>query len=116
MDCLTWGIPGFWDLESVVSARDVPESRDGSLPARTRRHALRVSSAGELELRVPHDFYAWLLTDPETCVGSDPVADIPELDDLPVLIRLKYMTAINRWTTCRRAPGDLWRPTVTIER
>ena len=40
-----------------------------------------------------------LLTDPETCVGTDPLAEIPTLDDLPALIRLKYLTVTNRWTS-----------------
>ena len=41
----------------------------------------------------------WVLTDPETCVGSAPLADAPTLADIPMLIRLKYLTAVNRWTT-----------------
>lgn len=44
------------------------------------------------------DAYAWLLTDPETEVGSDPLADVPWLPELPRQIRLKYMTPVNRWT------------------
>ena len=49
------------------------------------------------------DVYAWLLTDPETAVGSAPLADVPCLSELPQLIRLKYLTTLNRWTTL--APG-----------
>lgn len=44
------------------------------------------------------DAYSWLLTDPETEVGSAPLADVPCLPELPRLIRLKYLTAVNRWT------------------
>ena len=44
------------------------------------------------------DAYAWLLTDPETEVGCAPLADVPCLPELPHLIRLKYLTAVNRWT------------------
>jgi DNA-binding CsgD family transcriptional regulator len=47
---------------------------------------------------VPFDAYAWLLTDPETSVGSSPLADVPCLPELPRLIRLKYLTKVNRWT------------------
>ena len=47
---------------------------------------------------MPFDFYAWLLTDPETCVGSAPLAETPSMADLPRLIRLKYLTVTNRWT------------------
>ncbi len=44
------------------------------------------------------DAFAWLLTDPETEVGSAPVAEVPCLHELPRLIRLKYLTPVNRWT------------------
>ena len=47
---------------------------------------------------MPFDFYAWVLTDPETCVGSAPLAETPSMADLPRLIRLKYLTVTNRWT------------------
>ena len=48
------------------------------------------------------DAYAWLLTDPETSVGSSPLADVPCLPQLPQLIRLKCLTTVNRWTGGRR--------------
>ncbi|MDQ6641249.1 MAG: helix-turn-helix transcriptional regulator [Actinomycetota bacterium] len=48
---------------------------------------------------VPFDAYAFLLTDPDTCVGCSPLAEVPDLAVLPDLIRLKYLTAVNRWTT-----------------
>ena len=60
--------------------------------------ALRAAVLGELRRAVPFDAYAWLLTDPETCVGTSPVADFPSPADLPTLVRLKYLTATNRWT------------------
>ena len=44
------------------------------------------------------DAYAWLLTDPATAVGTAPLADVPWLSELPRQIRLKYATAVNRWT------------------
>lgn len=47
---------------------------------------------------VPFHAYSWLLTDPETEVGSAPLADVPCLPELPRLIRLKYLTPLNRWT------------------
>jgi DNA-binding NarL/FixJ family response regulator len=50
---------------------------------------------------MPFDSYAWLLTDPETNVGSAPLAETPSLEDLPRLIRLKYLTPTNRWTGLR---------------
>ena len=48
---------------------------------------------------MPFDTYVWLLTDPETCVGSAPLAEISSLADLPALIRSKYLTPTNRWTS-----------------
>ena len=37
---------------------------------------LRLELLGELRQMVPLDAYAWLLTDPETSVGSSPLADV----------------------------------------
>jgi DNA-binding CsgD family transcriptional regulator len=56
---------------------------------------------------VGFDAYAWLLTDPETAVGTAPLADVPCLPELPRLIRLKYLTGINRWTNLAGAPVAL---------
>jgi DNA-binding CsgD family transcriptional regulator len=53
---------------------------------------------------VPSDAYVWVLTDPETEVGSSPLAAVPCLDDLSRLIRLRYLTALNRWTTLTASP------------
>lgn len=47
---------------------------------------------------VAADAYAWLLTDPVTAVGTAPLADVPWLRELPLQIRLKYATRVNRWT------------------
>ena len=60
---------------------------------------LRIAVLAEIRVAVPCDAYVWLLTDPETCVGSAPLAEAPSLADLPTLIRLKYLTAANRWTS-----------------
>src|SRR6476620_3140579 len=62
---------------------------------------LRLKVLDEIRRAVPFDAYAWLLTDPETSVGSSPLADVPCLPELPRLIRLKYDTAVNRWTTLK---------------
>jgi DNA-binding CsgD family transcriptional regulator len=59
---------------------------------------LRLDVLGELRRAIGFDAYAWLLTDPETWVGSAPLADVPCLPELPALIRLKYLTPVNRWT------------------
>lgn len=47
---------------------------------------------------VRYDAYAFLLTDPVTCVGCSPLAEVPDLAILPDLVRLKYLTPVNRWT------------------
>ena len=60
--------------------------------------SLRIALLGEIRAAVPCDSYAWLLTDPETFVGSAPLAETPSLGDLPELIRLKYLSSTNRWT------------------
>lgn len=71
--------------------------------------ALRSQLVDELRRVVSFDAYAWLLTDPETAVGSTPLADVPAplLAELPRLVRLKYLTTINRWTTLGRPPVAL---------
>jgi DNA-binding NarL/FixJ family response regulator len=60
--------------------------------------SLRLAVLDEIHRVVDFDAYAWLLTDPETEVGSAPLADVPCLPELPQLIRLKYLTSVNRWT------------------
>jgi hypothetical protein len=60
---------------------------------------LRLAVLNELRRVIDFDAYVWLLTDPLTWVGTAPLADVPCLPELPMLIRLKYQTTINRWTT-----------------
>ena len=76
---------------------------DSATDART----LRLRLLEEIRLTVGFDAYAWLLTDPETSVGTAPLADVPCLPELPWLIALKYLTRINRWTTLHGAPVAL---------
>jgi DNA-binding CsgD family transcriptional regulator len=84
---------------------------------------LRLRLVDEIRRAVPFDAYAWLLTDPETSVGTSPLADVPCLPELPSLIRLKYLTDLNRWTRLRRpvallgeaSGGDLSRSLVWRE-
>jgi len=59
---------------------------------------LRLDVLALIRKAVGFDAYAWLITDPETSVGSSPLSDVPCLPVLPQLIRLKYLTPINRWT------------------
>jgi DNA-binding CsgD family transcriptional regulator len=85
------------------SRRRILRICDSSVDGRT----LRVELLAELGRQVPFDAYAWLLTDPETSVGSSPLADIPCLPELPRLIRLKYLTEVNRWTRLRSSVACL---------
>ncbi|MEO6604904.1 MAG: LuxR C-terminal-related transcriptional regulator [Aeromicrobium sp.] len=66
---------------------------------------------------IAFDWYAWVLTDPVTSVGIDPLAEIPNPADIPIAVRLKYLTTTNRWTTLdspaalgkNAADSRLWR-------
>jgi DNA-binding CsgD family transcriptional regulator len=73
--------------------------------------ALRLAMLEVIRHEVAFDAYVWLLTDPETEVGCDPLADVPCLPELPKLIRLKYSTEVNRWTRLTAAVGRLWADT-----
>jgi DNA-binding CsgD family transcriptional regulator len=77
-----------------VRASRVDEIAAAAPDART----LRLQLLEELRRAVPFSWYAWLLTDPQTGVGCAPLADVPCLPELPTLIRLKYLTTVNRWT------------------
>jgi len=78
---------------------------------RAREHVLRLCQGGAdvwtlrlevlavLRRAIGFDAYVWLVTDPETSVGAAPLADVPCLPELPRLIRLKYLTTVNRWTS-----------------
>src|ERR1700759_3699011 len=68
---------------------------EGDADART----LRLEVLAVLRRVIGFDAYVWLVTDPETAVGSAPLADVPCLPELPRLIRLKYLTTVNRWTS-----------------
>ncbi|NUU32450.1 LuxR family transcriptional regulator [Arthrobacter sp. C9C5] len=60
---------------------------------------LRREVLAELGKVVPFSAFAWPLTDPESATGISPMARIPCPDELPELIRLKYLTADARWTS-----------------
>jgi DNA-binding CsgD family transcriptional regulator len=67
--------------------------------------ALRERALEVVRRTVPFDAYVWMLTDPVTCVGTSPLADVPMLawPRLPDLGRLRYLTTVNRWPELRRA-------------
>lgn len=71
---------------------------------------LRRAVLDRIRRTVPFDAYAWLLTDPETTVGTAPLADVPGQDQLSRLVALRY-TSGRRWTTHEvGAPYDPVRP------
>src|SRR5215468_3987061 len=72
---------------------------------------LRLEVLDAIRRATGFDAYAWLVTDPETAVGSSPLADVPCLPRLPQLIRLKYLTAVNRWTALPGAVASLAQAT-----
>ena len=45
---------------------------------------MRLAVLDELRRLVPFDAFAWLLTDPESGVGTAPIADVPCLPDCHV--------------------------------
>ncbi|MGI9005387.1 MAG: response regulator transcription factor [Streptosporangiaceae bacterium] len=91
---------------SAASARlrqRIADTCESVADART----LRLRILEDIRTAIGFDAYAWLLTDPQTSVGSAPLAEVPCLPELPPLIRLKYLTEVNRWTTLRRNPVAL---------
>jgi hypothetical protein len=64
------------------AAERIERIRGDGRGSRALRHAL----LKEIARNVAFDAYAWLLTDPETEVGCDPVADVPCMPQLPKLI------------------------------
>ncbi|MEZ5080520.1 MAG: LuxR C-terminal-related transcriptional regulator [Thermoleophilia bacterium] len=86
--------------------------------------ALRARLLDALRPYVPFDAHVWVLTDPETSVGTAPLAQVPVplFAQLPDLVRAKYLSTVNRWTTLGESvatldgrpmeldtdPGDSW--------
>ena len=63
----------------------------------------RILDVLKRDLRI--DAYAFVMTDPDSEVGVDPLAEVPCLPELPTLVRLKYLTDVNRWTSLTAAAG-----------
>ena len=86
--------------EHEPASASSPWARQGWTTGDLRRQILTV--LGEV---IAFDFFAWLLTDPVTAVGAAPLAQAPRMSELPALIKTKYATPVNRWTTLlRQAP------------
>jgi DNA-binding CsgD family transcriptional regulator len=74
---------------------------------------LRAALIENLRAQVPFSFHVWLLIDPETEVGTAPLATVPEAlaAELPAVIRSRYATALNRWDMMSTAVESLDRAT-----
>jgi DNA-binding CsgD family transcriptional regulator len=97
-------------ISNVPEVAAFSRAREGVLDlCRVPRDAkpLRVDLLAAIRRTVPFDAYAWIITDPETWVGCAPLADVPCLPELPKLIRLKYITGVNRWTALRTTAATL---------
>jgi DNA-binding CsgD family transcriptional regulator len=60
--------------------------------------ALRAGVLKELGQMLPFSACVWPLSDPATATGISPLARVPCPEELPLLIRLKYLTPMARWT------------------
>lgn len=87
--------------------------KPAAVAARVERACAQETDARTLRQRIVHvlrqalraDAYAFVMTDPASEVGLDPLAQVPCLAQLPTLIRLKYLTPVNRWTSLTTAAG-----------
>ncbi|RAX47658.1 LuxR family transcriptional regulator [Arthrobacter sp. AQ5-06] len=70
-------------------------------------HSLRTAVPAELGRVLPSSAFVWPLSDPLTATGMSPVARIPCPDELPLLIRLKYLTLAGRWTQLAISPSPV---------
>jgi DNA-binding NarL/FixJ family response regulator len=93
-------------MAAVAERRQVQERLAAACGLAADTRTLRLQVLETLADVVAFDAHAWLLTDPETTVGGSPLADVPCPDRLPELIRLKYLTDVNRWTSM---PGPVAR-------
>lgn len=65
---------------------------------------MRSGVLAELRRVVPFDAFVWPLSDPVTATGVSPIARVPCPKELPLLIRLKYLTPVGRWTQLAASP------------
>jgi DNA-binding CsgD family transcriptional regulator len=69
--------------------------------------SLRGAVLAELGRVVPFNAFAWPLSDPVTATGISPMAQSPCPEELPLLIRLKYLTPVGRWTQLAASPSPV---------
>lgn len=81
------------------SAATVRHRVEDLCAAQIAERPLRERVLNVLRPVIDFSYYAWLLTDPETLVGTAPLARVPELGALPRVIRSKYLATTGRWTS-----------------
>jgi len=80
-----------------------PDAVERLAAVATDSRAFRVQLVDVLRGQMAVDWSVFMLTDPRTTVGVDPVAAVPDGLPLPGLIRARYLTRHPRWTTLDRA-------------
>jgi DNA-binding CsgD family transcriptional regulator len=87
-------------------ARAMPAARSRTIHAVLDRldavadsRSYRAEVVSALRDALGFEWFAWVGTDPATAVGVDPLASVPDLHQLPRIVRLRYQTPVNRWTT-----------------
>ena len=108
------GIPSSWGFDRLSRPYDDWVSRDTFLAGVRRSlfhvyddRILRRNVVEQLRGTVAFDAFAWLLTDPDTTVGTAPLAEVPCLDRLNDAVALRYTSGL-RWTA--GPPGVPYRP------
>ena len=74
---------------------------------------LRIALVEDLRHRVPFGAHVWALVDPETEVGTAPLAAVPDrlMAQLPGLVRRRYLTTVNRWDRMDTPVASLYQAT-----
>ena len=74
---------------------------------------LRIALVEDLRQRLPFRAHVWALVDPETEVATAPLATVPEpfMGQLPGVVRLRYLTTVNRWDRMDAPVASLYKVT-----
>lgn len=74
---------------------------------------LRIALVDDLRRRLAFQSHVWALIDPETEVGTAPLATVPEalMVQLPGVVRRRYLTTVNRWDRMAVPVASLYQAT-----
>jgi DNA-binding CsgD family transcriptional regulator len=74
---------------------------------------LRIALVEDIRARVPFRAHVWALLDPETEVGTAPLAEVPQplMAQLPGIVRRRYLTTVNRWDRMDQPVSSLYAAT-----